>query len=118
MGQSVGSVDSSFFLGRYGRRSVQNADTGIRRMERGVSLPSSNPLGGSNFRESRPIGIKSYPALALLSPGSGYAYFLLQHCNPFSKGLQRKFYNILLRLETGIILEDDHLFACLLYDDF
>jgi hypothetical protein len=41
-------------------------------MERGVSLPSSNPLGGSNFRESLPIGIKSYPALALLRPGSGY----------------------------------------------
>jgi hypothetical protein len=61
MGQSVGSVDPSFFLGRYGRRSVQNADTGIRRMERGVSLPSSNPLGGSNFRESHPIKIKSVP---------------------------------------------------------
>jgi hypothetical protein len=73
MDQSVGSVDSSFFLGRYGRRSVQNVNTGIRRMERGVSLPSSNPLGGSNFRESLPIEIKSYPAIALLNPGSGYA---------------------------------------------
>jgi hypothetical protein len=27
---------------------------------------------GTNFRESIPIGIKSYPALALLSPGSVY----------------------------------------------
>jgi hypothetical protein len=69
-------VDSSFFLGRYGRRSIQNADTGIRRMERGVSLPSSNPLAGSNFRESAPIGIKSYPAIALLSPGLGKMAFL------------------------------------------
>jgi hypothetical protein len=41
-------------------------------MERGVGMASSNPLGGSDFRESRPIGIKSYPALALLSPGSEY----------------------------------------------
>jgi hypothetical protein len=39
-------------------------------MERGVGMASSNPLGGSNFRESIPIGIKSYPALALLSPRS------------------------------------------------
>ncbi len=33
-------------------------------------MASSNPLGGSNFRESFPIGIKSYPAIALLSPRS------------------------------------------------
>jgi hypothetical protein len=67
MGQSVGSVDSSFFLGHYERHSIQNADTGIRRMERGVGMASSNPLGGSNFRESHPIGIKSYPVIALLT---------------------------------------------------
>jgi hypothetical protein len=76
MGQSVGSVDSSFFLGHYRWRSVQNADTGIRRMERGVGMASSNPLGGSNFRESSLIGIKSYPAIALLSLGSVYVDML------------------------------------------
>jgi hypothetical protein len=27
-------------------------------MERGVGMASSNPLGGSNFRKSLPIGIK------------------------------------------------------------
>jgi hypothetical protein len=45
-------------------------------MERGVGMASSNPLGGSNFRESSLIGIKSYPALALLSAGSGYVDML------------------------------------------
>jgi hypothetical protein len=99
MGQSVGSVDSSFFLDRYGRRSIQNADTGIRRMERGVSLPSSNPLGGSNFRESFPISIKSYPALALLSPSSGYA-LMLTSLSQFSL-ISIKSYPVIALLSPG-----------------
>jgi hypothetical protein len=84
-------VDSSFFLGRYGRRSIQNADTGIRRMERGVSLPSSNPLGGSNFIESHLRGRLLAPNRArLASPptlSSGYevnlfTYYYAVRFNP------------------------------------
>jgi len=41
-------------------------------------MASSNPLGGSNFRESYPIGIKSYLALAVPSPGSGYGNILIK----------------------------------------
>jgi hypothetical protein len=40
-------------------------------------MASSNLLGGSNFRESPLISIKSYPALALLSSGSGYGTYLI-----------------------------------------
>jgi hypothetical protein len=47
-------------------------------MERGVGMASSNPLGGSNFRESLPIGIKFYPAITVLSPGSGYGNILIK----------------------------------------
>jgi hypothetical protein len=32
---------------------------------------------GADPLESIPIGIKSYPALALLSPGSGYGFTLM-----------------------------------------
>jgi hypothetical protein len=39
-------------------------------------LPGSNPLGGADSLKSTPIGINSYPALALLSPGSVYADIL------------------------------------------
>jgi hypothetical protein len=47
-------------------------------MERAVGMASSNPLGGSNFRESHLINIKSYPAIALLSPEPGYGSILIK----------------------------------------
>ena len=48
----------------------------MRGMERGPSFPQSDEMG-TNFRESLPIGIKSYLALALLSPRSRYGNCLI-----------------------------------------
>jgi hypothetical protein len=103
MGQSVGSVDSSFFLGRYRGRSVQNADTGIRRMERGVGIASSNSLGGSN-------NLKSSPSLDRFTPpptlGSGYDGMLTKprhlQALDWEIGLYKETYQYLFPIEpTG-----------------
>jgi hypothetical protein len=35
---------------------------------------------GTNSLKSNPIEIKSYPAITVLSPGSGYAFYLVFEC--------------------------------------
>jgi hypothetical protein len=41
-------------------------------------LPGSDLLGGTNYLKSSLIGIKSYPAIALLSLGSVYVNILIE----------------------------------------
>jgi hypothetical protein len=63
-------------------------------------MASSNPLGGSNFRESALISIKSYPAITVLSSGSGYAFYP-DDLAVLSPGLDRSYFYQLQEISFG-----------------